>query len=54
MMASTEVSQAETVLLRWCPEAEPLLSEMERELDALPDAETDRLLDLPISIYGGG
>jgi tRNA-dihydrouridine synthase len=48
------VELAEAMLLDACPEALPLLAEAERELALLPDSESDRLLDLPISIYGGG
>jgi tRNA-dihydrouridine synthase B len=48
------VELAEAMLLDACPEAMPLLAEAERELELLPDAESDRTLDLPISIYGGG
>jgi len=48
------VELAEAMLLDACPEALPLVAEAQAELAALPDAESDRLLDLPISIYGGG
>ena len=48
------VELAEAMLLDACPEALPLLAEAEAELAALPDAGSDRMLDLPISIYGGG
>jgi hypothetical protein len=48
------VELAEAMLLDACPEALPLLAHAEAELAALPDSETDRMLDLPISIYGGG
>ncbi len=48
------VELAEALLLDACPEATPLLAQAEAELAALPDAGSDRLLDLPISIYGGG
>src|SRR3954469_17759604 len=48
------VELAEAMLLDACPEALPLVAEAEAETDALPDTATDRLLDLPISIYGGG
>jgi tRNA-dihydrouridine synthase B len=48
------VELAEAMLLDACPEALPLIAEAEAELAALPDADSDRLLDLPISIYGGG
>ena len=39
---------------RFCPEARALLAAHEAELDLLPDIGSDRLLELPISIYGGG
>jgi nifR3 family TIM-barrel protein len=48
------VELAEAMLLDACPEAAPLLAAAERELALLPDSNSDRLLDLPISIYGGG
>jgi tRNA-dihydrouridine synthase B len=48
------VELAEAMLLDACPEALPLRAEAEAELAALPDAASDRMLDLPISIYGGG
>jgi tRNA-dihydrouridine synthase B len=48
------VDDAEQTLLAFCPEARSLLTAHEAELDLLPDSESDRLLDLPISIYGGG
>ena len=41
-------------LLRFRPDARPLIEVHEVELAALPDTALDRLLDLPISIYGGG
>jgi tRNA-dihydrouridine synthase B len=48
------VELAEAMLLDACPEARPLVADAERELALLPDIAGDRLLDLPISIYGGG
>jgi nifR3 family TIM-barrel protein len=48
------VELAEAMLLDACPEALPLVADAEAELAALPDADSDRTLDLPISIYGGG
>ncbi len=54
LMTATTVAEAEDVLLRACPAAGTLLAQHEAELGALPDTDTDRLLDLPISIYGGG
>jgi tRNA-dihydrouridine synthase B len=48
------VELAEALLLDDCPQALPLLAEAEVELALLPDSDSDRLLDLPISIYGGG
>ena len=36
------------------PRRAQLLAAHEAELELLPDSETDRLLELPISIYGGG
>ena len=48
------VADAERELLAFCPEARALLAAHEAELDLLPDVASDRLLDLPISIYGGG
>jgi tRNA-dihydrouridine synthase B len=48
------VQDAERDLLTFCPQARALLAAHEAELELLPDAGSDRLLDLPISIYGGG
>ena len=48
------VELAEALLLDDCPQALPLLAEAEREMALLPGSDSDRLLDLPISIYGGG
>jgi tRNA-dihydrouridine synthase B len=48
------VADAEESLLRFQPAARPLVEAHEAELAALPDTALDRLLDLPISIYGGG
>ena len=54
LMACTTVDDAERVLLAGFPDAAEWLSGHEAELAELPDSELDRLLDLPISIYGGG
>jgi tRNA-dihydrouridine synthase len=54
LMACDTVADAEEVLLAFCPDACRLVAEHEAELESLPDTDTDRLLDLPISIYGGG
>jgi tRNA-dihydrouridine synthase len=48
------VAGAESELLDFCPQARALLAAHEAELDLLPDAAAGRLLELPISIYGGG
>ena len=47
------IAAAEAVLLRAAPGAEELIR-ADRELAALGHVEDDTLLDLPISIYGGG
>ena len=52
--AGAERRAAEAILLEACPEAVPLLARAEAEMALLPDSDSDRLLDLPISIYGGG
>jgi tRNA-dihydrouridine synthase len=54
LMACTTVEAAETELIAFCPDALTLLAAHEAELELLPDSSSDRLLDLPISIYGGG
>jgi tRNA-dihydrouridine synthase len=54
LTSAPSVELAEACLLDACPEAVPLVEASEREIEALPDTDTDRLLDLPISIYGGG
>jgi tRNA-dihydrouridine synthase B len=54
LMACTTVEAAETELIAFCPDALTLLAAHEAELELLPDSGSDRLLDLPISIYGGG
>jgi len=54
LVTCATVAAAEETLLGFCPEARFLLAAHEAELDLLPDSESDRLLDLPISIYGGG
>ena len=54
LMQCQSVEAAEQVLLTACPEARALLVSHAAELDLLPTSESDRTLDLPISIYGGG
>jgi tRNA-dihydrouridine synthase B len=54
LMACGTVAAAEAVLLEFSPDASALLAQHEADLQGLPDSATDRLLDLPISIYGGG
>jgi tRNA-dihydrouridine synthase B len=54
LVTCATVGAAEETLLEFCPGARSLLAAHEAELDLLPDSESDRLLDLPISIYGGG
>jgi tRNA-dihydrouridine synthase B len=54
LMACTTVADAERVLLEACPEAAAAVAASNAELALLPDSDSDRLLDLPISIYGGG
>jgi len=54
LTGAPSVELAEACLLDACPEALPLVAAAEAETGALPDTATDRLLDLPISIYGGG
>jgi tRNA-dihydrouridine synthase B len=54
LTAAPSVERAEAALLDACPDAAPLLAAVEREIEALPSSDSDRLLDLPISIYGGG
>jgi tRNA-dihydrouridine synthase B len=54
MTQAPSVELAEAMLLDACPQALPLLAEAEREMALLPESGSDRLLDLPISIYGGG
>jgi tRNA-dihydrouridine synthase B len=54
LMGCATVAAAERELLGFCPEARGLLAAHEAELDLLPDIGSDRLLELPISIYGGG
>jgi nifR3 family TIM-barrel protein len=52
--AAATVAAAEAALLRFRPDAAPLVEAHGVELAALPDSALDRTLDLPISIYGGG
>ena len=54
LTSAPTVAEAEAALLRFCPGAHERLAEHEAELALLPDTDSDRLLDLPISIYGGG
>jgi tRNA-dihydrouridine synthase B len=54
LTSAPTVAEAEAALIRFCPGARERLPEHEAELALLPDTESDRLLDLPISIYGGG
>jgi len=54
LMGCQTVAAAERELLCFCPQAQALLAAHEAELDLLPDIGSDRLLELPISIYGGG
>ena len=54
LVTCATVDAAEQTLLEFCPGARSLLAAHEAELDLLPDSGSDRLLDLPISIYGGG
>ena len=54
LVTCATVAAAEQTLLVFCPGARSLLAAHEAELDLLPDSGSDRLLDLPISIYGGG
>src|SRR6476620_8526566 len=48
------VELEEAILLEACPEAVQLLARAEAEMALLPDSDSDRLLDLPISIDAGG
>jgi nifR3 family TIM-barrel protein len=54
LATAPSLAAVEQILLREAPAAADLLAAHERELALLPSAEHDRLLDLPISIYGGG
>jgi tRNA-dihydrouridine synthase B len=54
LTSAPTVAAAEAALLRFCPAARERLAEHEAEMALLPDTDSDRLLDLPISIYGGG
>ena len=54
LMLCQTVEAAEHTLIGFYPEARSLLAAHEAELELLPDSGSDRLLDLPISIYGGG
>ena len=48
------VAEVEAHLLEACPSAIPLLEAVELEIAALGTIESDRLLDLPVSVYAGG
>jgi tRNA-dihydrouridine synthase B len=48
------IADVESTLLREQPAAEELLAAHARELDELGHVDDDALLELPISIYGGG
>src|SRR6476659_932692 len=54
LTSAPTVADAEAALLRFCPAAHARLADPEAELALPPDTESDRLLDLPIAIYGGG
>ncbi|HEU0193036.1 MAG TPA: tRNA dihydrouridine synthase DusB [Gaiellales bacterium] len=54
LMACVTVDDAERVLLAGFPGTAEHLAGHEAQLAELPSSELDRLLDLPISIYGGG
>jgi tRNA-dihydrouridine synthase B len=54
LTSAPTVAEAEAALIRFCPGARERLAGHEAELALLPDTDSDRLLDLPISIYGGG
>jgi tRNA-dihydrouridine synthase B len=54
LVTCSTVAGAESELLEFCPEARGLLGAHEAELELLPDFASGRLLELPISIYGGG
>ncbi len=54
LTSAPTIAAAEEALLRFYPGARARLAEHEAELALLPDTDSDRLLDLPISIYGGG
>jgi tRNA-dihydrouridine synthase B len=54
LVTCATVAEAERALLEFCPEARPLVAVHEAELELLGDIDADSLLELPISIYGGG
>ena len=54
LVTCATVEDAERELLEFCPGAQAPVAAHEAELELLPDSDTDRLLELPISIYGGG
>ena len=54
MTQAPSVELAEAALLTAYPDAASLMTAAEAEMALLPDSADDRMLDLPISIYGGG
>jgi tRNA-dihydrouridine synthase B len=54
MTQAPSVELAEAALLTAYPVAASLMAAAEAEMALLPDSADDRMLDLPISIYGGG
>jgi tRNA-dihydrouridine synthase B len=54
MTQAPSVELAEAALLTAYPDAASLMAAAEAEMALLPDSADDRMLDLPISIYGGG
>jgi tRNA-dihydrouridine synthase len=54
LVTCATVEDAERELIEFRPDASALVAAHEAELELLPDSGSDRLLELPISIYGGG
>jgi tRNA-dihydrouridine synthase B len=54
LVTCATTGEAERALLEFCPEARTFVAVHEAELELLGDIDADRLLELPISIYGGG
>jgi tRNA-dihydrouridine synthase B len=54
LTSAPSVAAAEAALMGHVPTARTLVDAAEAELAELPDVAHDRLLDLPISVYGGG